>query len=236
LETCYIKSTSRARDLLYTYDAVNRLYDAQLGADGPKDKGQPRSRDVRNYIHFGPLGRAIIRATYGRRSVVLIDEIDKADLDFPNDLLLELDRLEFRVDEASQMHYKVDEARPDLRPIVFVTHNEEKALPTAFLRRCIFHYIEFPRENLRRILELHDVKDEQLAQRAVDILLKLRGLELRKRPGLSELLDWVGYLQAVNEPVEHLDGLPFIDALVKQQADQQLVKSKISAGDGAEDD
>jgi hypothetical protein len=134
------------------------------------------------------------------------------------------------------MHYKVDEARPDLRPIVFVTHNEEKALPTAFLRRCIFHYIEFPRENLRRILELHDVKNEQLAQRAVDILLKLRSLELRKRPGLSELLDWVGYLQAVSEPVEQLDGLPFIDALVKQQADQQLVKSKISAGGGAEDD
>lgn len=140
LEVCPIKSTSKAQDLLYMYDAVNRLYDSQLNDE--------RCRDVRNYIYFGPLGRAIIRAQYGRRSVVLIDEIDKADLDFPNDLLWELDLLEFRVHEASEMFYAVDvEKQPERRPIIFVTNNEEKALPTAFLRRCIFHYLYFPEDN-----------------------------------------------------------------------------------------
>ncbi|NJM73212.1 MAG: MoxR family ATPase [Scytonema sp. RU_4_4] len=113
LEVSYIKSTSRAQDLLYTYDAVNRLYDAQLGAEGL------RSREIKNYICLGPLGRAIARAQYGRRSVVLIDEIDKADLDFPNDLLWELDRLEFCVSEAPDIYYAVGD-NPALRPIVFV--------------------------------------------------------------------------------------------------------------------
>lgn len=116
LEVSYIKSTSRAQDLLYTYDAINRLYDAQLGAEGSG------SREIKNYIRLGSLGRAIARAQYGRRSVVLIDEIDKADLDFPNDLLWELDRLEFRVTEAPDIYYAVGD-NPALRPIVFVTHS-----------------------------------------------------------------------------------------------------------------
>src|SRR5947209_11081804 len=176
LEECYIKSTSRAQDLLYTYDAVNRLYDAQLGVNGPQAANQtPLSRDTRNYIHLGPLGRAIARAQHGRRSVVLIDEIDKADLDFPNDLLWELDRLEFRVAEAPDMHYAVGD-HPEIRPITFVTHNEEKALPIAFLRRCIFHSLEFPQEaaQLQQILIMHQGTNGPLSQKAIEILSRLR--------------------------------------------------------------
>lgn len=216
LEESYIKSTSRAQDLLYTYDAVNRLYDAQLGEAG-RD-----SRDVKQYIRLGPLGRAIARAQYGRRSVVLIDEIDKADIDFPNDLLWELDRLEFRVTEAPEMHYAAGDS-PALRPIVFVTHNEEKALPTAFLRRCIFHYIHFPdsEARLQQILAAQRIQDEKLSKRAIEVILKLRELDLSKRPGLSELLDWVGYLEAVKIPAEELEKLPQIGALLKQESDRK---------------
>ncbi|MEI2580270.1 AAA family ATPase [Scytonema sp. PRP1] len=219
LEVSYIKSTSRAQDLLYTYDAVNRLYDAQLGAEGL------RSREIKNYIRLGPLGRAIARAQYGRRSVVLIDEIDKADLDFPNDLLWELDRLEFRVTEAPDISYAVGD-NPALRPIVFVTHNEEKALPTAFLRRCIFHYVEFPQteEDLQQVLATHQISNPELSKKAIEVLLKLRDpkiVDLSKRPGLSELLDWVGYLEAVKTPVEELDKLPYFGALLKQESDRQ---------------
>lgn len=231
LELCYIKSTSRAKDLLYRYDAINRLYDAQLGADGPKDEtGEPRSRDIRHYIHWGPLGRAIVRAQYGRRSVVLIDEIDKADLDFPNDLLLELDRLEFRVTESPTIHYAVPMERPELRPIVFVTHNEEKALPTAFLRRCIFHYLDFPQDkaHLQRILAIHQISQQAVSQKAIEVLLRLRKLDLRKKPGLSELIDWVGYLQLVKTRLDKLDKIPYLGLLLKQQVDQQRAKKEFS--------
>jgi MoxR-like ATPase len=230
LEECYIKSTSRAQDLLYTYDAVNRLYDAQLGSDGPTDdKGQPLSRDARNYIHLGPLGQAIARAQYGRRSVVLIDEIDKADLDFPNDLLFELDRLEFRVDEAPEMTYVVPPDKPELRPIVFVTHNEEKALPTAFLRRCIFHYLTFPEREayLQQILNVHEFEGDRLSSKAIEVLLRLRQIDLNKKPGLSELLDWTGYLQAVKANPEELNKVPYMGVLLKQYIDQQRVQKEL---------
>ncbi len=224
LEESYIKSTSRAQDLLYTYDAVNRLYDAQLGEKAVQD-----SREVKNYVRLGPLGRALARAEYGRRSVVLIDEIDKADLDFPNDLLWELDRLEFRVTEAPEMHFAVPKDKPELRPIVFVTHNDEKALPTAFLRRCIFHYLEFPgsQERLQAILQTQGIKNEVLGQKAIEVILKLRELDLSKRPGLSELLDWVGYLEAVQMPVERLEELPHIGALLKQESDRKRALEKL---------
>jgi MoxR-like ATPase len=214
LETSYIKSTSRAQDLLYTYDAVNRLYDAQIGSE--------QSKNVKQYIRLSPLGRAIARAQHGRRSVVLIDEIDKADLDFPNDLLWELDRLEFRVTEAPEMYYAVGD-HPALRPIVFVTHNEEKALPAAFLRRCIFHYIEFPNseERLQQVLATQQVQNADLSRKAIEVILELRQLDLSKKPGLSELLDWVGYLEAVEKPIEELDLLPSIGALLKQEGDRQ---------------
>jgi MoxR-like ATPase len=226
LEVSPIKSTSRAQDLLYTYDAVRRLYDAQLRPPAAPDNAQAAAAlDIRKYIRLGPLGRAIARAQYGRRSVVLIDEIDKADLDFPNDLLWELDRLEFQVAEAAEMRYAVPKDQPALRPIVFVTHNEEKALPAAFLRRCIYHYLAFPAEaELREILKLHQIGDELLSERALDVLHDLRKLDLGKKPGLSELLDWVGYLEAVKTPSEELYRLPYIGALLKEQSDQQRAR------------
>lgn len=221
LEVSYLKSTSRAQDLLYTYDAVNRLYNAQLRPDERQRRdGEPIGLDIKNYIRLGSLGRAIARAQYGRRSVVLIDEIDKADLDFPNDLLWELDRLEFQVTEAPEINYSVGD---NPRPIIFVTHNEEKALPTAFLGRCIFHYVEFPQNEkfLLHILKTHQITDQTLSEKAIEVLLKLRELDLSKRPGLRELLDWVGYLEAVKTPVEELDRLPYIGALLKQQSDHR---------------
>jgi MoxR-like ATPase len=211
LEINYIKSTSRAQDLLYTYDAVNRLYDAQMN--------NAKSQSVSNYIRLAPLGRAIARAQYGRRSVVLIDEIDKADLDFPNDLLWELDRLEFQVTEDPEMKYAVG-SNP--APIIIVTHNEEKALPAAFLRRCIFHYIEFPKtlEQLQNILKTQEFTLDGLIDKAIEIILKMRKLDLSKKPGLSELLDWVGYLEASKTPVETLEQLPHIGALLKRESDR----------------
>nr|PZN29458.1 MAG: MoxR family ATPase [Chloroflexota bacterium] len=218
LEVSPIKSTSRAQDLLYTYDAVRRLYDAELAGRG---KDGRRAIETRNYITLGPLGRAIQRATYGRRSVVLIDEIDKADLDFPNDLLWELDRLEFRVTEAPELHYAVSD--PALRPIVIVTHNEEKALPSAFLRRCIFHYISFPEreDDLWQILAAHRAAGEALGRRAIEVLLRLRAMpDLAKKPGISELLDWAGYLAAIEAKEDELDAIPYIGALLKQHSDQ----------------
>lgn len=228
IEECYIKSTSRAQDLLYTYDAVNRLYESQIPKDSNSVNGEKTKKlNIKNFIKLGPLGRAIARAQAGRRSVVLIDEIDKADLDFPNDLLYELDRLEFKVSEAPEMHYKTSN-EANLRPIIFVTHNEEKALPTAFLRRCIFHYIQFPKDKLSTILNLHGIGDEPLSTQAIEIILKLRNLNLTKNPGLSELIDWVGYAKAVKTSPEELKNLSHIGALLKQHRDQNLALEKIS--------
>jgi MoxR-like ATPase len=231
LETAYIKSTTRAQDLLYSYDAVRRLYDAQL-PPGPgrrrRDTARPGVDDVSRYIRLGPLGRAIARAglAEGRRSVVLIDEIDKADIDFPNDLLRELDRFAFEVPEQPGRRHEVPEDRPELRPIVFVTNNEEKVLPGAFLRRCVFHHVEFPgrRHDLDRILEAHDVDDPLLRAGAVDVLLRLRALDLAKKPGVSELLDWVGYLSAVRAAPDELEDLPYVGALLKARTDLQRAR------------
>lgn len=228
IEECYIKSTSRAQDLLYTYDAVNRLYESQIPKNA-SDVNKEGSLDIKKYIKLGPLGRAIARAQAGRRCVVLIDEIDKADLDFPNDLLYELDRLEFKVNEAPEIHYRAS-TEAKLRPIIFVTHNEEKALPTAFLRRCIFHYIEFPKDKLNSILKLHGIDNEPLSQEAIRIILQLRNpsLNLTKNPGLSELIDWVGYAKAVETPLEELKNLPHIGTLLKQHRDQKSAPEKLS--------
>jgi MoxR-like ATPase len=241
LEVSPVKSTSRAQDLLYTYDAINRLYDAQLGGHGPKAEGgdTPRVKAVREYISLGPLGRAIARATYGRRSVVLIDEIDKADLDFPNDLLWELDRLAFTVPEAPDMSYEIGDD-PSLRPIVLVTHNEEKALPAAFLRRCVFHYVGFPEdeEQLHKIIKLHQTADPNLnakeekpllTNRASEVLMRIRELDLHKKPGLSELLDWVGYLRYKDVDPEALDEIPHSGALLKHESDRQHVLKELAS-------
>jgi MoxR-like ATPase len=232
LEEATIKSTTKAQDLLYSYDAVRRLYDSQLQATGKDKAAKARSADVANYIRFGPLGRAIIRAGHRRRSVVLIDEIDKADLDFPNDLLRELDRLEFEVPETPGVLHR---APSDLRPIVFITHNEEKALPNAFLRRCVFHYVEFPQDELDTILTQHQIKDAVLRAKAIDVVQRLRKRELLKKPGLSELLDWAGYLQAVKADVSTLEELPALQALVKNLSDvkpalEEFPKARSRAG------
>jgi MoxR-like ATPase len=232
LEECYIKSTSRAQDLLYTYDAINRLYDVQ--ATTPEERQNGQKRDIRGYITLGPLGRAIARAQFGRRSVVLIDEIDKADLDFPNDLLYELDRLAFQVAEAPDMRYAVPENRPDLRPIVIVTHNEEKALPPAFLRRCIYYYLSLPKDSenleefLMNALKMHKMSDEALNERSILTYQKLILLGLEKKPGISELLDWVGYLTAQKKNSQEPDPekLPDIGALIKNQSDLNRVKEE----------
>lgn len=215
LEDAYIKSTSRAQDLLYTFDAIRQLYDVQK-----QDRKRPEE-----YVRLGPLGRAIARARHGHRSVVLLDEIDKADLDFPNDLLWELDQLEFRIPELEHRHYA---APRDKRPIVIVTHNEEKPLPGAFLRRCIYFYVDLPKDPqfLTQLLEIHGRNTAALAPEAIRVLLRLREVELAKKPGLSELLEWIGYLEAVRTPLEELRNLPHMGILLKQLPDQQRARAK----------
>ncbi|MFG1606904.1 AAA family ATPase [Actinoplanes sp. NPDC049265] len=220
LEIAPIKSTSRGRDLLYTYDAVRRLHDVQL---------RGRVGDARDYIRLGPLGRVIARAQHGRRSVLLIDEVDKADLDFPNDLLHELDALAFAFDEVPGAGHAVPADRPDLRPIIVVTNNEEKALPGAFLRRCIFHYVEFPaaHADLDDILTMHGVDRPELRTAVIEMIDRLRALDLAKKPGLSELLDWAGFLQAVGTPPDEVAALPYPEALLKQRGDQQRALDRL---------
>ncbi|MUG96397.1 AAA domain-containing protein [Scytonema sp. UIC 10036] len=222
-EAWYIKSTSRAKDGLYTYDAVNRLRDAQLAAAGRiiKEEDIPRIDDPTTYVKWGPLGRAFQN---DRRTVVLIDEIDKADIDFPNDLLLELDEQRFIVDETGQ---EVQAKEP---PIVFITSNDEKDLPDAFLRRCLFHYLEFP--NLQRLVDiiksLFPDSSPVLVAQAVTRFLLLRE-EMRKDKGdaskkvsTSELIDWFRVLRRYpeDEILAKLDGkLPFGGVLLKSWED-----------------
>jgi MoxR-like ATPase len=226
LEVSYIKSTSRAQDLLYSYDAVRRLYDSQLGPNGPlAEDGQPLARFARNYISLGPLGRAIARAEYGRPSAVLIDEIDKADLDFPNDLLWELDRMEFSVPEAPEM----GRSATALRPLVVITHNEEKPLPPAFLRRCVYCYVDFPQtqSEIERILCLHGVTPP-LSQKSAELIEELRKKDLNKKPGLTELIDWARYEESQNATPEDLAKLPDIEAVLKDRADIERVRKDLA--------
>jgi MoxR-like ATPase len=181
----HIKSTSKAQQGLYEYDAVSRLRDSQLG--------DPRVSDIRNYIKRGKLWEAF---TLAERPVLLIDEIDKADIEFPNDLLLELDRMEFFVYETGET------VRAAQRPIVVITSNNEKELPDAFLRRCFFHYIRFPDpDTMGRIVEAHypGVK-KRLVDEALRIFFDLREAPgLKKKPSTSELLDWLKLL--LNEDI-----------------------------------
>ena len=232
IEDSYIKSTTRAQDLLYTFDAVSRLYDAELARvaqrDGPGQgdgAGAARGLDPGRYVRLGPFGRAIVRAGHGRRSVVLIDEIDKADLDFPNDLLREIDRLEFEITETGR-RYAVPGDRPDLRPVMFVTHNVEKPLPPAFLRRCIYHEVRFPEDDrfLARVLAEHDVADAELGSRVIGVVRRLHGLGLSRKPGISELLDWALVLQARGALPGGDDPLPALGALVKDPQDQRQAR------------
>ncbi len=206
----HIKSTSKAVDGLYTYDVVQRLNDARFGG---KDIS-----DIRQYIRFGPMGQAFLAES---PMVLLIDEIDKADLEFPNDLLLELDEMRFSVPELGETF----EAQH--RPVTIITSNAEKELPDAFLRRCVFHYIEFPdRERLAQIVEVHHPDlDERLVAKAMDRFYGIRKTEgMRKRPSTSEMLDWLVVLARAGIPVEDLEKqLPFIGVLLKQESDLAIL-------------
>ncbi|MFY2560495.1 AAA family ATPase [Corallococcus terminator] len=217
LLTWHVKSTTRAQDGLYVYDTVQRLYDSRFG-DGDV-------RDIRRYIRMGPLGEAF---SAPERVVLLIDEVDKADLEFPNDLLHELDRMRFRVTETN------DEVAAKHRPIVVITSNNEKELPDAFLRRCVFHFIDFPdAELMRRIVDVHHPGlDAALADQALKVFYELRGLtRLRKRPSTSELIDWIAVLKAQGINDLKLDeNLPFLGALLKKEQDMVSVAEAFGRG------
>jgi MoxR-like ATPase len=211
----HIKSTTKAQQGLYEYDAVSRLRDSQLGDD--------RVQDIGNYIVRGPLWECF---ECDRPSVLLIDEIDKADIEFPNDLLRELDRMEFHVYETRQT------VRARHRPVVIITSNNEKELPDAFLRRCFFHYIAFPdRETMERIVDVHfpGLKG-MLAREALETFFGLRELPgLKKKPSTSELLDWLKLLLAEDVPAETLRESserktlpPLYGALLKNEQDTEL--------------
>ncbi len=211
----HIKSTTKAQQGLYEYDAVSRLRDGQLGDE--------RVHDIGNYIVRGKLWEAFEAE---QQSVLLIDEIDKADIEFPNDLLLELDRMQFYVYETR----KTVVAKQ--RPIVIITSNNEKELPDAFLRRCFFHYIRFPdRETMEQIVQSHfpDVKQE-LAREALNVFFQIRGVnELKKKPATSELLDWLKLLMIEDLPPEVLRSAdskvvlpPLHGALLKNEQDVHL--------------
>ena len=213
----HIKSTTKAQHGLYEYDAVSRLRDSQLGSE--------RVHDIANYIKPGKLWQAF---TAEKRPVLLIDEIDKADIEFPNDLLHELDRMSFDVHETGQ------QVSATQRPIVIITSNNEKELPDAFLRRCFFHYIRFPdAATLEQIVAVHFPQiRQQLLNTALEIFFELRALPgLKKKPSTSELLDWLKLLLAEQIPTEVLQQkqqqgglMPMFGALLKNEQDTQLVE------------
>ncbi|MCC8994714.1 MAG: MoxR family ATPase [Candidatus Contendobacter sp.] len=210
----HIKSTIKAQQGLYEYDAVSRLRDSQLG--------EARVHDISNYIVRGKLWEAFASDT---QPVLLIDEIDKADIEFPNDLLLELDRMEFYVYETRQV------IKANQRPIIIITSNNEKELPDAFLRRCFFHYIRFPdKETMEQIVRVHypDLKKRLLSE-ALEAFFEIREVPgLKKRPSTSELLDWIKLLVAEDIPPEALRGdqrksiPPLYGALLKNEQDVHL--------------
>ena len=216
----HVKSTSKAQQGLYEYDAVSRLRDSQLG--------DARVADIRNYIVRGKLWEAFESEV---QPVLLIDEIDKADIEFPNDLLRELDRMEFYVHETREL------VRARHRPIIIITSNNEKELPDAFLRRCFFHYIRFPdQETMTKIVEVHypNLKRELLAQ-ALGAFYKVRETPgLKKKPSTSELLDWIKLLLAEDIPSEVLRSddpkkaiPPLHGALLKNEQDVHLFEQLV---------
>ena len=214
----HIKSTTKAQRGLYEYDAVSRLRDSQLGGEHGS-----RVHDIANYIVKGVLWQAFSAEA---PTVILIDEIDKADIEFPNDLLRELDRMEFYVYETREL------VRARHHPIVFITSNNEKELPDAFLRRCFFHYIKFPdKETMQRIIDVHfpDLK-KALIREALEVFFELREIPgLKKKPSTSELLDWLKLLVAEDIPPEALRAKdskaaipPLHGALLKNEQDVHL--------------
>lgn len=212
-----VKSTTRAQDGLYHYDTVQRLYDSRFG---DRDVN-----DIREYINMGPMGIAFQSP---KRVVLLIDEIDKADIEFPNDLLHELDRMRFTVAETG------DVIAANERPIVIITSNAEKELPDAFLRRCVFHFIDFPdRELMARIVDVHHPGlDRQLLDQALEVFYRIRGLErLRKKPSTSELVDWISMLLARGESsVELSQDMVDLGTLLKKEQDLEIFADYLNGG------
>jgi MoxR-like ATPase len=216
----HIKSTTKAQQGLYEYDAVSRLRDSQLG--------DAKVEDIANYIKKGVLWEAFEAP---EQAVVLVDEIDKADIEFPNDLLRELDRMEFYVYETQKT------IRARHRPIIFITSNNEKELPDAFLRRCFFHYIRFPdKETMQAIVDVHypDIK-KRLLQAAMEVFFDIREMPgLKKKPSTSELLDWLKLLLAEDIPPEALASEghqraipPLYGALLKNEQDVHLFEQLV---------
>ena len=205
-----IKSTTKAQDGLYVYDTVQRLYDSQFGGEGVDD--------IKKYIKLGKLGEAF---SDKEQVILLIDEIDKADLEFPNDLLWELDKMEFYIPETKET------IAAQQRPIVIITSNAEKELPSAFLRRCIFHYISFPdRAQMEEIVRVHfDQLDESLLQQTLEAFYRIREMDdIEKKPSTSELVDWIHALMLSGIPQEEiLQKLPFAGVLLKKDRDLEVL-------------
>ena len=206
----HVKSTSKATEGLYVYDTVQRLHDSRFG-DGDV-------KDIRRYIKLGPLGQALAAT---ERVVLLIDEVDKADLEFPNDLLHELDAMSFHIAETN------DTITAKQRPFVIITSNNEKELPDAFLRRCVFHFIEFPGvELMKDIIRVHHPSlEETLVTQAIRAFYELREIvQLRKRPSTSELIDWLAVLHRAGIDAGRLTReVPMLGTLLKKETDVQTV-------------
>ena len=206
-----IKSTTKAQDGLYVYDVVQRLYDSQFGGQGVDD--------IEKYVKLGKLGEAF---TAEEQVILLIDEIDKADLEFPNDLLWELDRMEFHIPETG----KTISAKH--RPVVIITSNAEKELPDAFLRRCVFHYIDFPdKELMGQIVRVHypDI-DEELLTQVLEAFYKIRSLpQIKKKPSTSEILDWILALQHGGVAIDRIVAeVPYVGVLLKKNEDIDMLR------------
>lgn len=206
-----IKSTTKAQEGLYVYDTIQRLYDGQFGEEGVND--------IAKYIKLGQLGEAF---DMEEQVVLLIDEIDKADLEFPNDLLWELDQMEFYIHETKRI------VKAKNRPIVIITSNAEKELPDAFLRRCIFHYIDFPSmELMEEIVRVHFPNvEESLLKNAMEAFYDIRNIrDIRKKPSTSELIDWINALQIGGISADKIkNALPYVGVVVKKDEDLNLLK------------
>ena len=206
-----IKSTAKAQDGLYVYDVVQRLYDSQFGGEGVDN--------IEKYVKLGKLGEAF---TDDEQVILLIDEIDKADLEFPNDLLWELDRMEFHIPETGKT------IKAKHRPVVIITSNAEKELPDAFLRRCVFHYIDFPDKALmEQIVRVHypDIDDALLTQ-VLEAFYKIRNLpQIKKKPSTSEILDWILALQHGGVAIDRIVAeVPYVGVLLKKNEDIDMLR------------
>ena len=206
-----VKSTTKAQDGLYVYDVVQRLYDSQFGGQGVDD--------IKKYIKLGKLGEAF---SAEEQVVLLIDEIDKADLEFPNDLLWELDRMEFHIPETGRT------VTAKHRPIVIITSNAEKELPDAFLRRCVFHYIEFPdRELMAEIVNVHfQDLDQHLLDQVLEAFYRIRSLpQIKKKPSTSEIIDWIRALvHGGVDPSRVVKEVPYLGVLLKKNEDMDALR------------